>query len=165
MRYQLSINEQQFAVEIGEVAAGYVQVSVNGRPYTVFIGPAEAPAPAVPAPAPQRPAPAPPVAVPRAPVPAAPKAALPVPPKAPPAAAPKPASVAGAGTVTAPIPGLILRINVAAGDAVTAGQTVAVMEAMKMENNLTCAVSGTVQEIRVQKGSEVATGDVIMIIA
>ena len=80
-------------------------------------------------------------------------------------AAPKPAAVMGAGTVTAPIPGLILRINVAVGDAVTAGQTVAVMEAMKMENNLTSAVSGTVQEIRVQKGSEVATGDVIMIIA
>jgi biotin carboxyl carrier protein len=67
--------------------------------------------------------------------------------------------------VAAPIPGLIVKINVAVGDSVTAGQTVAIMEAMKMENNLTCAVSGTVQEIRVQKGSEVATGDVIMIIA
>ncbi|WP_373499781.1 biotin/lipoyl-containing protein, partial [Desulfococcus sp.] len=87
---------------------------------------------------------------------AAPKAAV---------AAPRPVSAVGTGTVAAPIPGLILKINVAVGDTVTAGQTVAIMEAMKMENNLTCAVSGVVQEIRVQKGSEVATGDVIMIIA
>ena len=169
MRYQLSINEQPFAVEISEVAAGYVQVSVNGRPYTVCIGPGEAPAAPAAAPVapPRRPAPvAPPPQVPAVPrqVPAIPKAP-PAAPAAPAAAAPKPAAVVGAGTVTAPIPGLILRINVAVGDAVTAGQTVAVMEAMKMENNLTSAVSGTVQEIRVQKGSEVATGDVIMIIA
>lgn len=146
MRYQLSINEQQFAVEIGEVAAGYVQVSVNGSPYTVFIGKDEAPA-----------------ASRTAPTSVPPQA--PAIPKAPPAAAPKPVCVAGAGSVTAPIPGLILRINVAVGDTVTPGRTVAVMEAMKMENNLTSAVSGTVQEIRVQKGSEVATGDVIMVIA
>jgi biotin carboxyl carrier protein len=71
---------------------------------------------------------------------------------------------AGTEVVVAPIPGLILDIKVAAGDSVSAGQVVAVMEAMKMENNLVSNVSGTVQEIRVQKGAEVSTGDVIMLI-
>ncbi|RLB94729.1 MAG: acetyl-CoA carboxylase biotin carboxyl carrier protein subunit, partial [Deltaproteobacteria bacterium] len=45
-----------------------------------------------------------------------------------------------------------------------AGQVVAVMEAMKMENNLAAERTGTVREVRVQEGGEVATGDVIMII-
>jgi len=47
---------------------------------------------------------------------------------------------------------------------VSAGQIVAVMEAMKMENNLIAQKDGVVQDIRVQKGTEVSTGDVIMII-
>ena len=72
--------------------------------------------------------------------------------------------MAGTEVLTAPIPGLVLDIKVAVGDKVSAGQVVAVMEAMKMENNLISSVSGTVQEIRVQKGAEVSTGDVIMLI-
>ena len=62
----------------------------------------------------------------------------------------------------APIPGLIVEIKVHLGDKVQAGQSVAVMEAMKMENDLTSHVSGVVEEILVQKGTEVATGDVIL---
>jgi biotin carboxyl carrier protein len=64
----------------------------------------------------------------------------------------------------APIPGIILQILVQPGDPVKAGQIVAVMEAMKMENNLAAETTGTVREVRVEKGSEVSTGDVIMII-
>jgi biotin carboxyl carrier protein len=64
----------------------------------------------------------------------------------------------------APIPGLILDIKVTVGESVVAGQSVATIEAMKMENSLTSTVSGTVKEIRVQKGAQVATGDVVMII-
>ncbi len=56
----------------------------------------------------------------------------------------------------------MVKVNV--GDQVKAGQTVAVMEAMKMENEVISTVAGTVKDIRVQKGSELATGDVIMII-
>jgi biotin carboxyl carrier protein len=59
---------------------------------------------------------------------------------------------------------LILEVLVRVGDAVAAGQVVAKMEAMKMENNITCTTAGTVRDIRVQKGAEVATGDTLMII-
>ena len=65
----------------------------------------------------------------------------------------------------APIPGLITDVRVKVGDAVQAGQCVAVMEAMKMENQLTAPATGCVQEILVQKGTEVVTGQVIMRIA
>jgi biotin carboxyl carrier protein len=67
--------------------------------------------------------------------------------------------------VLAPIPGQILDIKIRVGETVQAGQTVATMEAMKMENNIVSNIDGTVQEIRVQKDSEVATGDVIMVVA
>jgi biotin carboxyl carrier protein len=79
-----------------------------------------------------------------------------------PGAALNPAPAAKQGTVLAPIPGLIVLIAVQVGESVIAGQTVAVMEAMKMENNLVAQQSGRVLEILVQKGAEVATGDVIM---
>jgi biotin carboxyl carrier protein len=72
--------------------------------------------------------------------------------------------VAGDDALTAPIPGLILEVRVKVGDRVSAGQIVAVMEAMKMENNLIAQKDGVVQDIRVQKGTEVSTGDVIMVI-
>ena len=151
MKYQLKIDDKPFTVDIGDIEAGCVQVNVNGRPYMVSIEADQAPVPEA---QPMRPSP-PPAAQQAAGVPKAQSAAAPL----------KPVSVSGTGALVAPIPGLILKVNVAVGDAVAAGQTVAVMEAMKMENNLTSAVSGVVQDIRVQKGSEVATGDVIMVIA
>lgn len=67
-------------------------------------------------------------------------------------------------SVAAPIPGIILDITVQVGDKVETGQTVAVIEAMKMENNLVSNAGGIVREIRVQKGAHVKTGDLIMII-
>ena len=70
----------------------------------------------------------------------------------------------GGGAVVAPIPGLILQIKVKVGDAVSAGQVVAIMEAMKMENNISSNISGTVTAIRAGEGSQVTTGDVIMVI-
>jgi glutaconyl-CoA/methylmalonyl-CoA decarboxylase subunit gamma len=66
--------------------------------------------------------------------------------------------------ILVPIPGLILEVTVVIGETVTAGQTVAIIEAMKMENSITAHMSGTVRDIRVQKGSQVSTRDVIMII-
>jgi len=152
MKYQLKIAEKRFTVEIGQIEAGSYQVDVNGRTYAVSLADAVSPAleiaprtPSLPPPEAQQPK-------------AAQKAAAAAPAQA-------PAAGFGAGTVTAPIPGRILMIHVHGGDSVSAGQTVAVMEAMKMENNLTAAISGVVKEIRVQKGSEVATGDVVMVIA
>jgi len=73
-------------------------------------------------------------------------------------------SVSGALQITAPIPGVILDIAVQVGDKVETGQTVVIIEAMKMENNLVSSADGIVREIRVQKGAHVKTGELIMII-
>jgi len=136
MQYHLCIGGQDFAVKVEAQQAASLRVSVNGTPYEVsIVRDALAPLPRVAAAATVREP---------APVESA------------------PVTTAAQGTVLAPIPGLILEIKVRVGDPVQAGQTVAVMEAMKMENNLTAHLSGVVKEILVQKGSEVATGDVIL---
>jgi acetyl-CoA/propionyl-CoA carboxylase, biotin carboxylase, biotin carboxyl carrier protein len=74
------------------------------------------------------------------------------------------ASGAGSGTVAVPMQGTIVRVMVAAGDAVEVGQTVCVLEAMKMENNVNAEKAGTVKEVRVQAGESVGPGDVIAVI-
>lgn len=90
-------------------------------------------------------------AVAAAPAPAAPKAA----PKAAPA-------VAGGTKVTAPMPGTILAVNVSVGQKVEEGQAVAVLEAMKMENEIPAPCAGTVASINVDKGASVETGAVLI---
>jgi biotin carboxyl carrier protein len=143
MHYQLKIDSQDFVVEVVAEQAGSLRVSVNGTPFDVVIQKSDASArqEAVDI-SPRRPAP---------------KMAVSV---APAQSACGAAPVAGA--VLAPIPGLIVEVKVHLGEVVQAGQTVAVMEAMKMENNLTTHFAGVVKEILVQKGSEVSTGDVIL---
>jgi len=71
---------------------------------------------------------------------------------------------AGAGQVTVPMQGTIVKVLVAQGDAIESGQPVAVLEAMKMENNVNAEKSGTVAEIRVKAGDTVSAGDVIAVI-
>ena len=95
---------------------------------------------------------------------AAPVAAPAAAPVAAPAAAPAPvAAPAGAGeAVAAPMPGTILKVNVAAGQAVKAGDTLCVLEAMKMENELKAPKAGTVSTVAVQKGASVNTGDALV---
>ena len=80
-----------------------------------------------------------------------------------PAAAPvaKPVAVAGGTTVTAPMPGTILGVNVKEGEAVKAGQTIFVLEAMKMESDIVAPLDGTVSGIAVSKGASVSAGDVL----
>jgi biotin carboxyl carrier protein len=68
----------------------------------------------------------------------------------------------GGGTLTAPMPGVILRVLVAAGAHVQRGQDVAVLDAMKMENIIRAPSEGTVTEICVQPGQQVAHGQVIV---
>ncbi len=70
----------------------------------------------------------------------------------------------GSSSIVAPIPGIILDVPVQVGEKVEAGQTVVILEAMKMENNLVSSIDGIVREIRVQKGAKVKTGDLIIII-
>ncbi len=76
------------------------------------------------------------------------------------------AVAAGAGpggdAVTAPMPGVVRQVSAAAGDAVTAGQILAVMEAMKMEQSLKAPRDGTVAEVLVAEGDQVADGDVLV---
>jgi len=144
-QYILTINDQLFEVEIGAIQGDEAQVIVNQTPYQVKIDGAVRP---------------------RAPLSAAPMAIQPsaVPMEA--SAAPKATARGnvGAGMIAAPIPGKILQLEVRVGERVKNGQTVAIMEAMKMENNILAPIDGTVKEIRVAVGTDVATGDMIMVI-
>jgi acetyl-CoA/propionyl-CoA carboxylase biotin carboxyl carrier protein len=70
----------------------------------------------------------------------------------------------GSGTVAAPMQGTIVKVLVAQGDTVELGQTLLVLEAMKMENNIVSETEGTVAELRVSTGQSVGTGDVLAVI-
>jgi len=78
-------------------------------------------------------------------------------------AAARPKSAANE-TVISPMPGIVVSIPVAAGDLVRAGQTVAVIEAMKMQNELVAAAAGRVREVRVKPAQIVDSGDALVII-
>ena len=71
----------------------------------------------------------------------------------------------GSGEVTVPMQGTIVKVLVAVGDAVEAGDPVVVLEAMKMENSVVAGRSGTVSEIRVDVGDSVGGGDTVAVIA
>ena len=94
---------------------------------------------------------------------AAPVAAAPV------AAAPAPAAsgvtVSGGESVTAPMPGNILKVCVKVGDTVKEGQLLCVLEAMKMENEIFSPKAGTVAQVLVAKGATVDTGATMVVIA
>lgn len=134
--YKFKINGKQYEVSINAIEGQTADVTVNGAAYQVELEDAPAPAPA----------PA-----------AAPAAAAPAP------TAPKPA---GAGAkVTSPLPGVIIEVSVKEGQAVKAGQKVAVIEAMKMENEIEAPADGTVTAIHVAKGDSVLEGADIVTIA
>lgn len=75
-----------------------------------------------------------------------------------------PASAAGK-PVTAPLPGTINDIKVKVGDKVSVGDTVVILEAMKMQNNIEAETSGTIASINVNKGDAVMEGDTLVTIA
>ncbi|MCT4674210.1 MAG: pyruvate carboxylase subunit B [Prolixibacteraceae bacterium] len=68
------------------------------------------------------------------------------------------------GAMTAPIPGLITDVKKSVGDTVEAGETVLVLEAMKMMNNISAPAAGTIEEIKVDSGDSVSKGDVLFVI-
>ncbi|HET6773035.1 MAG TPA: biotin carboxylase N-terminal domain-containing protein [Acidimicrobiales bacterium] len=74
------------------------------------------------------------------------------------------ASAAGSGSVAVPMQGTIVKMLVAVGDTVAEGQTVCVLEAMKMENNIAADKAGTVTEVKVEAGQSVGSGDVVVVI-
>lgn len=155
-KYNFRINGYDYQVDVNSVEGGIADVTVNGTDYKVEL------ADAVPAPAQQTVRPAPqtvftgaPAVTPQATAPAAQTAA-----QTTTASAPQ-----GKGeVVTAPLPGVILDIKVKVGDAVKAGQTVAVLEAMKMENEIESTASGTVTAVNAGKGDSVLEGAAIITI-
>ena len=157
--YKYKINGNEYSVAIIDLEGDKAAVEVNGVSYQVdiltegYTAPAPRPA-AKPAAAPA-PAPA-----------AAPAAPAPAPqPIAPAAPAAEPAAPAGKGTaVQSPLPGVILDIKVAVGDQVKAGQTVAILEAMKMENSINAECDGVITAIKVSKGDNILEGSDIVII-
>ena len=84
--------------------------------------------------------------------------------------APKPrrqhssAVVSGSGEVAVPMQGTIVKVNVEVGQKVSAGETVVILEAMKMENNVNAEKDGVVKTVRVTEGASVAAGDVVVVI-
>ena len=140
--YKYKINGNLYNVAIGDIEDNIAHVEVNGTHYTVEMEkkPKVAPAPK-------------PVARPVAKPAAAPAAA--------PAA--KPAASAKSG-VKSPLPGVILDIKVNVGDEVKKGQTIIILEAMKMENNINADREGKVAAIKVQKGESVLEGTDLIII-
>ena len=109
-----------------------------------------------------------PVSAPSPSAPALPKPAAPPPPAPPKPAEPAPAAKAPAdveGTpMTAPMPGMIVRYDKQVGDTVSSGDTVVILEAMKMENALTAPVDGTIKAINFKTGDSVAKGDTLCVI-
>ncbi|MBR7054181.1 MAG: acetyl-CoA carboxylase biotin carboxyl carrier protein subunit [Prevotella sp.] len=142
-KYQYKVNGADYTVEIGEIEGAIAQVTVNGKQFEV-----ELPAPVK---APTRvkrvePAPA------AAPAPA-------------PERAKKPKAAAGSGTkVLAPLPGTITEMKVAVGDTVRKGDTVVILEAMKMQNNIEAECDGTITSVLVSRGDTVMEGAALVTI-
>lgn len=79
-------------------------------------------------------------------------------------AAPAPAENGGRGSVVAQMPGTIVAIRVSQGEEVKRGQTLVILEAMKMENEVVAPYDGTVLELKVEKDGSVNAGDVLVIL-
>lgn len=145
-QYKFKINGNDYNVAINSTNGNLADVTVNGVSYQVEMENAMPAAPAA------------------APVQAAPQVSAPQPAAA---AAPAPAAQpAGEGkAVTSPLPGVIIEVSVKEGDTVAAGQKVAVLEAMKMENEIQAEKAGVVTKIHVSKGDSVLEGASIVTIA
>ena len=138
--YKFKIGGKEYNVTVNPKEGKFFDVTVNGATYEVEAenAPAAAPAPVAAA----------------APVQAAPAAAAPA------------AKPAGAGEkVPSPLPGVIIEISVKEGQQVKAGQKVAILEAMKMENEIPAPKDGTITDIHVHKGDSLQEGDPVVTIA
>ena len=137
--YKFKINGKEYNVAVNGIEGKNADVTVNGVNYQVELEnevPAAAPAPAASAPAPAAEA----------------------------APAPKAAAPAGGKKIGSPLPGVIISVDVKEGQAVKRGQKVAVIEAMKMENEILAECDGTITGIHVSKGDSVLEGaDIVTI--
>ena len=157
--YNFKINGKDYAVTIGEADGRTLPVNVNGADYQVELENAPQAAPVAAMPGPGRT----PDQVGSDAAKAGSDAAKVGSDAAPAAPAAKPA---GAGEkVNSPLPGVIIEVSVKEGQAVKAGQKLAVLEAMKMENEIPAPKDGTVTAIHVSKGDSVLEGAPIVSIA
>ena len=138
--YKYTINGNKYEVAINEVSDTTAKVTVNGADYTVEWEKPVEEKPVVKV----QPVAAKPAAAPAAPTPAA-------------------APVSG-NAIKTPLPGVIIDVKVAVGDVVKKGQTVVVLEAMKMENNINADRDGKVVAIQVAKGDTVADGAALVVL-
>ena len=150
MKYVVTMNGKKYEVEVERMSAFHMLTREEiASGVSTPVQPVAAPAPKAAAPTPAAAAPA-----------LAPKAAAT---PAPAAATPAPAAKAAPGgtSVTSPMPGSVLGVKVNVGDKVSAGQTMFVLEAMKMENEIVAPVDGTVASINVKTGDTVDTDQVM----
>lgn len=150
--YSLKINGHNYNVQIDDVneASTVAHVVVNGVDYEVEIEGAKAST----------------VSKPQvSPAPKSANSAMITPSTATPSPRIAPAAPSTSGSsVKCPLPGTVLSVKVAVGDTVAAGQTLVVLEAMKMENNIDADRAGVVKQILVQQGATVMEGDVLIVI-
>lgn len=139
--YKYTINGKKYEVTIGDIVDNVANVTVNGEDYKVEMEPEKAP---------EKPK-----------VVVRPAAQQPASSSSDSAAASK---VDAKNAVKAPLPGVITEIKVNVGDEVSAGDTVVVLEAMKMANNLDAEKGGKVTAICVQPGQSVMEGDALVVI-
>lgn len=140
--YKFKINGTEYSVDINEVEGQEISLDVNGTPYKVTVDKEMKQKQVV-------------MQTRKAPQVAAAAGG----------SVQKSAPAAAAGSkVTTPLPGTILDVFVNVGDKVKAGQTVVLLEAMKMENNIETDVEGTITEVKVRKGDSVLEGDVMVVI-
>ena len=140
--YKFKIGDKDYLASVAEQEDGGLEVTVDGKIYNVELPD-------------RKPAPKPVVKHAAAPAPVAPVAAAPV-------AQP---SAGASSVVTAPLNGKITQVNVKVGDQVAAGQAVVVLEAMKMENDITPEYAGTVKAVLVAAGDQVDTGQALVELA
>ncbi|MBD9302693.1 MULTISPECIES: biotin/lipoyl-containing protein [Alistipes] len=149
--YSLKINGHNYSVQIDDVneASTVAHVVVNGVDYEVEIEGAKAST----------------VSKPQvAPAPKSANSAMITPSSATPSPRIAAAAPSSGYSVKCPLPGTVLSVKVAAGDTIAAGQTLVVLEAMKMENNIDADRGGVVKQVLVQQGATVMEGDVLIVI-
>jgi biotin carboxyl carrier protein len=139
MKLRITIEAQSFKVDVGDLNARPVIVTVDGETFEIWPDDGA-------------------------------KASLPITPSAPAASAvspavssePLPGTADRMRSVLAPIPGVILSLNVKVGDTVAFGQELCVLEAMKMKNIIRSNRTGTISVIRVSIGDQVRHGQVLL---
>lgn len=141
--YKYKINGTEYKVSVGDIDNNEVNIEVNGVPYKVELEEKKVQTSTVKS---VKPAPAPRTSTGEKVV-------------AKPAAAP-----AGGATVKSPLPGVINDIRVKVGDSVKNGDTIIILEAMKMENDIKSNTSGVVKAINVNKGDSVQEGADLIVI-